>query len=172
MRLNLGCGRKPLEGYLNCDVVDYGTADKLFDFNKFPWDFTDSSVDEIYTSHTLEHLDDLLAVLMEMWRISKPGALWNIKVPYFRSYVAFWDPTHKHFFSLYTFDSWDAEINKNEFRTDMGLPMRWNTLSRKLIFSPKMKMFSWFNYFHHAYEVIFGTLIPAYEVKFVLQIVK
>jgi len=52
-------------------------------------------------------------VLEELYRISKNGATIKIIVPFFRSYYAFIDPTHKHFFTVRSFDYFDPEKEFN-----------------------------------------------------------
>ena len=42
MKVNIGCGRQPIEGYVNCDVSG-GTADAVFDCQD-PWPFEENSV--------------------------------------------------------------------------------------------------------------------------------
>jgi predicted SAM-dependent methyltransferase len=56
MKLNLGCGSKIIDGYVNVESCDYFNADKSCDLEKFPYPFKDDSVDEILMSHTLERL--------------------------------------------------------------------------------------------------------------------
>ena len=54
-RLDLGCGQNVKEGYEGVDL--YGSeASHLVDLFKFPWPFSDDSVDEIHCSHFLEHI--------------------------------------------------------------------------------------------------------------------
>ena len=37
MRLNLGCGNKPIEGYINIDSIKGKYVDKVLDLNKTKW---------------------------------------------------------------------------------------------------------------------------------------
>lgn len=55
----------------------------VFDLEKFPYPFEDNSLDEIYSAHVLEHMDDLGKVMEEFTRICKPGAEIKVIVPYF-----------------------------------------------------------------------------------------
>ncbi len=54
LRLNLGCGAKHLEGYVNVDK--FGNPDLLFDLETFPYPWSNNSVTEIEMHHVLEHL--------------------------------------------------------------------------------------------------------------------
>jgi predicted SAM-dependent methyltransferase len=109
IKLNLGCGTKKLNGYLNVDWKKTSAVDIVQDLNKFPYPFKTESVDEVLLDNVLEHLDDLIKVMEEIYRISKHGAIIKIYVPYAKSDGAFKDPTHKHFFLERTFQYFEPE---------------------------------------------------------------
>ncbi len=99
MKLNLGCGEKKLEGYVNVDMC--GTPDVQVDLSVFPWPFEDNSADEITSAHFLEHVQDYERTILEMHRILKPKGLLHFKVPHFRNPFAQWH-LHKWPFSVVT----------------------------------------------------------------------
>ena len=99
MKLNLGCGTDIKEGYVNLDIIKRKGVDVVHDLDKLPYPFKESTFDEVYASHVLEHVDDLMKTMEEIYRILKPGGALVAKVPYFSSSGAFQDPTHKHFFA-------------------------------------------------------------------------
>src|SRR2546423_4766536 len=83
-KLNLGCGHVKMPGYLGVDInpnAEY--VDITHDLNKFPYPFKESSVDEIFMDHVMEHLDDPLSVVQELYRITKPEGTLIIKTPHF-----------------------------------------------------------------------------------------
>jgi len=127
MKINLGCGRKYLEGYVNCDVVATVRADRYFDLNTFPYPFADGSADEIFMDNVMEHLDDVVRVMTELHRILRPGGVLRIIVPYAKTDWAFQDPTHKHFFTERSMDYFTAE-NPYSFY----LPCRFKVLESRL----------------------------------------
>jgi len=98
-KVNLGCGKDILPGWVNVDKLKNDGVDICWDLNKFPYPFTDNSVDYVLMKHVLEHLDDVIRVIEEVYRILKPYGQVEIIVPYFRHKNAFTDPTHKHFFT-------------------------------------------------------------------------
>ncbi len=104
VKIHLGCGKKYLEGWVNCDVVTDVKADKYFDFDVVPYPFEPNCADEIFMDNVLEHLRDTVAVMAELHRILKPGGILKIRVPYAKSDWAFQDPTHKHFFTERSMD--------------------------------------------------------------------
>ena len=88
----------------------------MHDLNVFPYPFNDNSAEEIILDNVLEHLEDVIAVMEEVYRLAKPEALIRIKVPYFKSNSAFTDPTHRHFFTETSFKYFE-EKNPLHFYT-------------------------------------------------------
>ena len=89
IKLNIGCCVSPKDGYINIDMIDYG-QEIIRDITRgLP--FNDNSVDEIFTSHTLEHIEnkDVPFVWEEMYRVLKPNGIIDIIVPHARENQAF-----------------------------------------------------------------------------------
>jgi SAM-dependent methyltransferase len=98
IRLDLGCGPNKREGFLGVDAMQFdGKVDKVLDLRKTPWPWKDGSVEEIHTSHFLEHLagEERPAVFNEMYRVLREGGKVSIIVPSWSSERAYGDPTHK-----------------------------------------------------------------------------
>ena len=99
MKINLGCGDKKMSGYVNVDVC--GDPDLRFDLSHFPWPFEDNSVDEVFSEHFLEHVEDYDKTVSEIHRILRVGGVNHFKVPHFRSSFYPWH-LHKYQFSTVT----------------------------------------------------------------------
>ena len=96
--INLGSGRNPLLGAVNVDKEVAARPDVLWDLEQTPWPFEDNSADQIFCTHVLEHLGRetvvFFAVMKEIYRVLKPEAVCEIRVPHVRC-SNFWnDPTH------------------------------------------------------------------------------
>jgi predicted SAM-dependent methyltransferase len=80
MKINLGCGTDILEGYINYDLQN-PQADILGDATSLP--FQDNSMDEIFSSHLLEHFDYFEAhrALIEWRRVLRPEGLLILELP-------------------------------------------------------------------------------------------
>jgi predicted SAM-dependent methyltransferase len=117
IRINLGCGRKYLEGFVNCDIARTVKADKYFDLEVFPYPFEANVADEILLDNVLEHLSDVPRAVTEAHRILKAGGLLRIIVPYAKSDWALQDPTHKHFFTEKTMDYFAEDFPCNFYST-------------------------------------------------------
>lgn len=107
--LDLGCGNKKRPGSIGVDYNARTQPDIVHDLNAFPYPFKDSSFDEIYLDNALEHLNDVMRVMEELYRICRKGGLIKVIVPYFRSHWAYIDPTHKNFFTVDSFAYFDPE---------------------------------------------------------------
>ena len=100
MKLDLGCGENRRPGFLGVDIAPGPEVDIVLDLEKFPWmQFADDSIEEVCSSHYVEHVPDLIAFMDEVWRVCKDGALVTIVAPYYSSIRATQDPTHKNFIS-------------------------------------------------------------------------
>jgi SAM-dependent methyltransferase len=104
LKLHLGCGKSVLPGYIGVDLSPQLGVSVVCDLSKKPWPFEDSSVEQCVMFNLLEHLSDTIKVMEELWRVSRPGGIVHIQVPYYNSAGAFQDPTHVKFFTERTFD--------------------------------------------------------------------
>jgi len=106
-RIDIGCGTRKVKGTLGVDNVAVAGVDVVADLERgLP--FKDNSVDAVYAFHILEHLNDFLGIMNEIYRVCKPGALVFIKVPHAASTFVTWkDPTHKRGLFIATFAYFD-----------------------------------------------------------------
>ena len=98
MKLNLGCGGKKLPGWVNVDFEPMECPDVVLDLNG-PWPWPDSSVDEVFASHVIEHIPpghQFMHFMYELWRVCKPGAEVKVILPHPRHDIFLNDPTHVH----------------------------------------------------------------------------
>lgn len=101
IKLDLGCGRKLYaKGWTGIDSSEDSVAEHICKLGREPIPYPDESVDEIRSSHFLEHLtnDELIHLMNECWRVLKwDGKMWH-HVPHADCEVAKQDPTHKNQF--------------------------------------------------------------------------
>jgi SAM-dependent methyltransferase len=102
LQLELGSGGGAKEGFYAVDHLALPGVDIVADLNKPLSLLPDNSVSYIYTRHTLEHVEQFLPLMQEIWRVAKPDAQIEIIVPHFSNVLAYSDPTHVRFFGLYT----------------------------------------------------------------------
>lgn len=109
-RLNIGCGKYPLAGWVNADL--FSPADLAFDIRE-PWPIPDDQVQLVRLEHVLEHVgypDSAAHVLSECFRVLRPNGVVRVGVPdtasvlkaycegsdseYFRIARERWHPSH------------------------------------------------------------------------------
>lgn len=110
-----------------CEIIGVdiaGDCDIKHDlFNDFPYPFEDNSVDQVYSSHFIEHIpmeyingkDKLFAFIDEVYRILKIGGKATLIFPNAMSMRAFQDPTHRRFIpsaTVYYFSKAWRDANK------------------------------------------------------------
>jgi len=103
-KLNVGCGRNILPGWINLDGTPGPGVDVVLDIEtlkRFP--FEDATFDELLLSHVLEHIRNVYPLMSELYRVAKPNALMTIRVPYGSSDDAWEDQTHVRAYFLQSF---------------------------------------------------------------------
>ena len=108
-KLNLGSGTNIRKDYINIDFKQSVGVDKVHDLNNYPWPFKDQTFNEIIAENVVEHLDNFLLCMEEIYRISEKDAIVKISVPYWNSSFAYIDPTHKKGFHEHTFSFFDPD---------------------------------------------------------------
>jgi hypothetical protein len=97
IKLDLGCGPNKKEGFVGIDQYAFdGKVDRVMNVGTERLPYEDGTVDEIHTSHFMEHLsaDQRCHVINEAFRVLKVGGQMTIIVPHFGSSRAYGDPTH------------------------------------------------------------------------------
>jgi predicted SAM-dependent methyltransferase len=83
IRLHFGSGQTRLEGYINIDSVVSHATDLVMDIMDL--DLPANTVDEIYSSHMVEHLSSSeFNIALNNWlKVLKPGGLLTLRCPNF-----------------------------------------------------------------------------------------
>ena len=89
--LDIGCGNKPYEKkfpvnvtkYVGCDIIqsDLNKVDVLCAANNIP--LNDSSFDTVFSTQTIEHVEDHQGLVNEAFRLVKPGGFFILSGPFF-----------------------------------------------------------------------------------------
>jgi SAM-dependent methyltransferase len=136
LRLNLGCGKHPIEGWVNVDQTPEPGVDMALNLDdtviRLPW--TDDSVDEVYGSHVIEHITNTLRLMGELWRVCKPDARATFLTPYGSSDDAWENPTHVRPMFV---GSWSFFGQPHYWREDYGYRADWVVEEVRLRITPQ-----------------------------------
>jgi SAM-dependent methyltransferase len=137
LRLNLGCGKHPMEGWVNVDqhlapgvdlvanldgptlTLPHLTERDYFGARSH---MRSNSVDEVYGSHVIEHIANVLPLMGELWRVCKPDARATFACPYGSSDDAWENPTHVRPMFV---GSWSVFGQPYWWREDYGYRADW-----------------------------------------------
>ncbi len=132
MKLNLGCGRKRIEGYEGVDLFS-PEAEHHVDLFRFPWPWADSQADAVCALNFLEHVPDLTRTMREIVRILKPGGELWFRSPHWKGSNAT-QLDHRSFLGWGTCDSlekgyWlfdcEARFDRRLLRLYVAGPVNW-----------------------------------------------
>jgi len=176
--IELGCGPNKVAGAIGVDKFQDENVDIVADIeNGLPF-LPDNSVDELFSRHVLEHIENLELLIKEIYRVLKPGGIHRVIVPHFSNPHFYSDYTHRRFFGLYTFDYFADEASKLKrkvpnFYNDMQFHITKRYLrfySLRLLLNYKRRIFSmWFNRSSGAqerYEESWCYQFPCQEIHY------
>jgi len=181
--LELGCGnRKRNPDAIGIDLLDYECVDLIGDVYEVLRALPDSSVDEVYSSHFVEHVSDVPLLLSELARVLKMGGKLIIIVPHFSNPYFYSDITHKAFFGLYSMSYFSKDTYLSRKVPTYQRDLNYSVESVRLEFksSPPFYVRHVFkkvvgaivnlnSYTKEFYEEMFCYLISCYEVRYELR---
>lgn len=113
IKLDIGCGANCISGFTGMDIRDCG--------QEIIWDarqgipFPDSSVETVFTSHFIEHLDDDQGIdfIQECMRVLKPKGELKVRCPHVLDPTAFYFG-HKSFWNEHRVEALNRMTEKIE----------------------------------------------------------
>ena len=122
--LNLNCGFNKLKDAVNVDALDVFQPDLVFDPNSGKWPWESDTFDYIYAldvMHKLGHSGvSFIDIIKEMWRVSRDGALWEIRVPHPRCDFIHGSPSNVRSVTVETFHALDKNRNMAMIQAKMN----------------------------------------------------
>lgn len=178
--LDIGCGTDKLPASIGIDANPSSDADIIHDLDVRPWPIKDNEFDYIRAQDILEHVRDFFGVMEEVYRVAKPGAIVEVRMPFMSSRHFATDPTHVRAGTSSTFDYFDpstvlgryryskARFSLLEFHYSRGYVGKtgkfWRTLDRVAI--PFLERHT------VEYELYFAYLYPMLDVSYRLRVDK
>ncbi len=150
IRINLGCGGRPLKGYVNIDLDSLEALKQRYPGTEFPQDvevyqydifdlpYENGTVSEVRCDSLLEHLSFLeeKAFFLEMKRVLKRGGTLRFSVPDFEETVKLWLNAEEDWRDFYRND--DEAIRQQHWfgQYSYSTRSRWGYLTAS-IFGPQ-----------------------------------
>ena len=108
-RLNLGCGRHPIPGWVNVDVRPGPGVDLTLDLDvpDALASFPTASVEAVRAHGLLEHLWHWEGLVFEVARVLRPGGHFDVRVPY--KAAQDYTPYHVRRFDKHSFDPYRSD---------------------------------------------------------------
>lgn len=185
--VEIGCGEhKRNAGAIGIDLVFLPGVDIVHNLEDGLAFIPDNSVDEISSSHVLEHIVHFEELMRDIHRILKPEGVHKVTVPHFSNPHYYSDFTHKRFFGLYTFEYFskikDQDLNRkvHDFYVNFYFKVTYRRFNFKKNLSPRNifniliadPLFNASNYMKEFYEDKFAFMIPCKEIYFEMKPVK
>lgn len=134
-KLSIGSGKGNYPGFITLDINPKSGADIIHDLEKFPYPFGDNECDEVFCEHVVEHLDNLIAVMEELWRITKPSGKIIVVTPHYTCNDSWVSPVHKLHLASHSLHSLETEYCNNvkfEYKVKvLGFSGLWRLLRIK-----------------------------------------
>lgn len=83
MKIDFGCGHRTKRGFIGVDCDPNSPADVHYAGRVLP--FKDNSVDEVWSNHVLEHVENIWETMSELHRICRDGAKIELCLPHWSS---------------------------------------------------------------------------------------
>ena len=114
MKLNVGCGARPLDDWINVDKHPVSDAVVFGDIES-GLEYSVGTFDEILLDNVIEHVDDIPKVMREIERLLCVEGEAQLITPHFSSSASWRDPTHKYHLSFFSFDHLAKETTRHYF---------------------------------------------------------
>lgn len=175
MKIHLGCGVDYREGYINVDASEEVNPDLVWNLEETPMPINENSADEVLANHVLEHINNFIYLMHDIYRICRKNAVVKIRTPFYSSWGQFNDPTHVRFFTPFTFDY----FKKSMYSHEVGAGRDMFEIKKVLIHFGvgKSKILNkiidpLLNLNQKVYCRFFAWIFPAAEIEFELRVIK
>ncbi|UCO97924.1 methyltransferase domain-containing protein [Metapseudomonas lalkuanensis] len=125
MKIDLGCGKRKQDGFIGVDRFPMPEVDVIADIDeRLP--FADNSIDLLFSSHSLEHVRDLMSTMREIYRVCKHGAQVCIVAPYNEQKLNIANPYHIGVFNEHTPRFWtdypETPVDRDDYPDPVPRP--------------------------------------------------
>lgn len=163
-------------GAIGMDRNPRSHADVIHDLDTFPYPFEENEFGKVICKDVLEHVDNFIRAMEEIWRIAKSDAKIEVSAPFMSSVNYYSDPTHRRAFTSRSFDYFipgtqvfDYQYSHARFKLLSVEYDKFEYAHRRGI---NLWLLKWANRNKLRYESRFAFIFPVYQIYFELQAVK
>jgi ubiquinone/menaquinone biosynthesis C-methylase UbiE len=172
LTLSVGCGNQaPRSDLIRLDISSEVNPDVVWDLEKLPYPFDESTISVIECFDVIEHLQNIPKTMEEFHRILQPGGVLKITTPHFSCANSFTDPTHKSHLSYFSFDYFCEGHNLSYYSQ-----VRYRVKERHIYFQEgtlyRPILLRLANKYPKAYEQRWAWMFPAWFLYFELEAIK
>lgn len=182
VRLELGCGTSKVDpNAIGIDLLSSPAVDIVGDARAVLDGLAAASVDEIFSTHFLEHVSDARGMLEACARALRPGGMFRAVIPHFSNPFFYSDPTHDRPYGLHTFSYLVAESFTNRAVPQYETPLPFRYSNATFVFKSTRphyvrhgfkqlrRVFNLNTWTKELYEENWAWILPAYEVEYELK---
>lgn len=170
--LELGSGANPTTydyaEVTHLDKYPFEHVEVVHDLEVSPLPFENNEYDLIISFHTLEHIANIDQLIKEMYRITRDGGVWDLKIPHYSESMS---PFHKTYFDSGYFYWYEKGTYVCE-----STGVKLVVLELKINFYKLLKPVEWVVNINRTcqkiWEKYFKWILPAYEIHVVLGVNK
>jgi ubiquinone/menaquinone biosynthesis C-methylase UbiE len=174
--LELGCGNVKMPGAFGVDKNPRSLADLIHDLDQFPYPMPDNQFDKVICRDVLEHVEDFVRAVEEIWRVAKAGARVEVSGPFMSSVNFFSDPTHRRAFTSRSFDYFILGSKVSGYGYSLAqfrlVSVEYDKLERDTRPWFHRCLLNLANRHKERYENRFAFIYPVYQIYFELEVVK
>jgi len=174
--IEFGCGNSKHPDAIGVDSNPRTQADIIHNMDMFPYPFEDDYADRIICHNVLEHVDDFIRVMEEIWRIGKPGCHIELSGPFMSSVNYFSDPTHRRAFTSRSFDYFIKDTDASRYAYSESefemISVVYDPDQLKVRRGINLWPLKWANKNKVQYENRYAFLYPVYQIHFELRVRK
>ncbi len=174
--LDVGCGWEKVEGAVSVDIRTQTKPDVCGDMDvdrkaipHFP--FRDDTFGEIHILQTIDHFQNIVPVMEEVHRVSKPGAKIVITVAHVSSIYSWSDPVHHlHLTSRSFLCFTDHPTHGGTYTDKLFRQTKFHFIFSKSVLSLIPRLLCLFS--PRIYEKHFSWIFPANDMYFEFEVLK
>jgi SAM-dependent methyltransferase len=178
--LDIGCGANKVPGAVGMDINPRTAADVIHDLDVLPYPFGNDEFDEVIGRHVIEHVQNPMAVMQELHRITRAGGLVRLVAPHWTNPDFATDLTHRNHLNSYSFRNLTEDRAVFDFYTEVRFRQRearvtvlnlWKVFGFELLINADHR-FPSLRFLRKFWEQYLNAVVRGKEIHFALEVLK